>query len=294
MTTTDLDPTAYAEENAAPSSESDGSQQADQQEENERERELQRRLTQQGRETADARRAAAYAQQQSQALQGTVTELQAQVRLLSASLGEQQQAEQTRRQRELDAYLETLPPEQRLERKIQILGQQIQQIQQIQQRPAATPSRPAQPPAPQPNQAQQPTEQDSVEYMRQRAVQIVGEAQQEFGVKVDVSTLPDAAWETEDDFYRAVMREAARQSQGDVSKHSKPPANETPQQMQTRIRREIQDELGVSSPNTPRSAPRNGKKPTEADVRTFVDGYQSAKGPRASVAKLKEMRERMG
>src|SRR5215471_3683845 len=210
MTTTDLDPTAYAEENAAPSSESDGSQQADQQEENERERELQRRLTQQGRETADARRAAAYAQQQSQALKGTVTELQAQVRLLTESMSVQQREDTERKQREMDAYLNTLPPEQRLDRKIAILGEQIKQLQQ----PAVTPSQPVPQAQPQQQrQAPQTTEDQSVEYMRRRAVEIVGEAEREFGYKVDVSALADDAWETEDAFYKAVMREAARGGQ---------------------------------------------------------------------------------
>jgi hypothetical protein len=73
------------------------------------------------------------------------------------------------------------------------------------------------------------------------------------------------------------------------------PANETPQQMQTRIRREVEEQLGVSSPNGPRAAARtNGKKPTEEDVRATVNGYNSAKGPKANAAKLREMRERMG
>jgi|SRR5215831_3878474 len=291
MTTTDLDP-ADAQD-ALPSASPDA-EAADQAEENERERELQRRLTQQGREAADARRAAAYAQQQSQALKGTVTELQAQVRLLTESMSEAQRQETERKQREMDAYLNTLPPEQRLDRKIAILGEQIKQLQQ----PAVTPSQPV-PPAPaqpqQQRQAPQATEQDSVEYMRRRAVEIVGEAEREFGIKVDVSTLADDAWETEDAFYKAVMREAARGSQnGETSVPRKPPAQETPQQMQQRIRREIQEELGVSSPNAPKGTPRATKKPTDSDVRDLVNGYQSAKGPKAAAAKLREMRERMG
>ena len=294
MTTTDLDTAAYAQEEAPPSLPSDAGEADQAQDENERERELQRRLTQQGRETADARRAAAYAQQHAQTLQGTVTELQAQVRLLTESMSEQRRADAQRQQREMDAYLNTLPPEQRLDRKIEILGEQIKQMQ----RPAVTPSRPAQQPQPQQQrQAPQPqyTEQDSVEYMRQRAVQIVGEAEREFGVKVDVSALDDAAWETEDSFYRAVMRTAARDSQnGETTVPRKPPANETPQQMQQRIRREIQEELGVSSPNAPKGSSRATRKPTEDDVKSLVNGYQSAKGPKAAAAKLREMRERMG
>jgi|SRR5262245_47780028 len=288
MTTTDLDPTADADQEAPPSQESDGSESAyPEGDENERERELQRRLTQQGREAADARRQAAFAQQQASSLQGTVTELQAQVRLLTASMTEQQRADETRKQQELDAYLKTLPPEQRLDRKIEILGEQIKQLQT-----AATPSRPVQPAQAQPRQA---SEQDSLEYMKRRAIEIVGEAERDFGVKVDVSAFDDGAWETEDSFYKAVMRTAARQSQnGGTDVPRKPPANETPQQMQQRIRREVEEQLGVSSPNGPKGTPRKAGKPTEADVKSLVGGYQSAKGPKAQVAKLKEMRERMG
>src|SRR5262245_43572821 len=224
MTTTDLDPTADADQEAPPSQESDGSESAyPEGDENERERELQRRLTQQGREAADARRQAAFAQQQASSLQGTVTELQAQVRLLTASMTEQQRADETRKQQELDNYLKTLPPEQRLDRKIEILGEQIKQL-----RTAATPSQPAQPPAA-PQQPQRASSEESLEYMRKRAVEIVGEAQAEFGVKVDVSQFDDAAWETEESFYRTVMRTAARDSQnGGADVPRKPPANETP------------------------------------------------------------------
>jgi hypothetical protein len=294
MTTTDLDPTASGQDEQAPTSPPpDVAEPAAQDDESEREQRLQERLARQGREVADARRAAAYAQQHAQTLQGTVTELQAQVRLLTESMSEQQRQVAERQQREMDAYLSTLPPEQRLDRKIEILGEQIKQMQ----RPAVTPSQPAQQTQPQQRQApQQYTEQDSVEYMRRRAVEIVGEAQQEFGVKVDVSTLDDAAWESEDAFYRAVMREAARASSqnGEPTVPRKPPANETPQQMQQRIRREIQEELGVSSPNGPKGSPRATRKPTDEDVRTLVNGYQSAKGPKAAAAKLREMRERMG
>jgi hypothetical protein len=295
MTTTDLDTVAAAQEEVPPSQDSDAGDGADQsQDENERERELQRRLTQQGREAADARREAAYAKQQSQALSGTVTELHAQVRLLTESMSEQQRQDQARKQQELDAYLKTLPPEQRLDRKIEILSQQVEQL-----RKAATPSRPSQPAAPQPQQHQAPqpsySEQESVEYMRQRAVAIVNEAQTEFGIKVDVSTFDDSAWETEESFYRAVMRTAASQSQnGGTDVPKKPPANETPQQMQQRIRREVEEQLGVSSPNGPKGTPRKTGKPTDEDVRAHVNGYQSAKGPKASVAKLRELRERMG
>lgn len=296
MTTTDLDSAAAAYEQDTPPQDSGAGDQADQaQDENERERELQRRLTQQGREAAEARRAAAYAQQHASALAGTVTELHAQVRLLTESMSEQQRQQAERQQRELDAYLKTLPPEQRLDRKIEILSEQIKQM-----RTAATPSRPAQPaPAAQQPQPQAPqqqySEQESLEYMRQRAVQIVNEAQSEFGVKVDVSQFDDSAWETEESFYRAVMRSAAQQSQnGGTDVPKKPPANETPQQMQQRIRREVEEQLGVSSPNGPKGTPRKTGKPNEDDVKNLVSGYQSAKGPKAQVQKLREMRERMG
>jgi hypothetical protein len=287
MTTQDLDPSAPADYDP-PSPPSDGNDQAaPAQDENERERELQRRLTQQGRETADARKAAAYAQQQATALNQNVRELQSQVQLLSAHLTEQQRAEEARKQQELDNYLSTLPPEQRLDRKIEILGEQIKQLQT-----AAAPSQPVQtaPPAP-PQQA--PSDQNTLDYMRNRAIQIVNEAETEFGVKVDVSQLSDQDWETEESFYKAVIRRAASGT-GEAVAHKKPPAQETPQQMQQRIRREVEESLGVSSPSGPKANGTRSRKPTEDDVRSLVNGYSSAKGPKAAAAKMKELRERMG
>jgi len=291
MTTQDLDPSATAEDEAPPSPESDGNEQAaPEQDENERERELQRRLTQQGRETAEARRAAALAQNQASVLTSTVQELQSQVQLLTAHLGEQQRADQARQQQELDNYLATLPPEERLDRKIQILNEQVKQLQT-----AATPSRPVQSaPAPQQPQPQQQTSSDdaTLQYMKDRAIAIVNEAEAEFGVKVDVSQLADGDWESEEAFYKAVMKRAARGNGEAMPK--KPPATETPQQMQARIRREVEEQLGVSSPNGPRPAAARAHKPTEDDVKSAVNSYSSAKGPKAQVQKLREMRERMG
>ena len=290
MTTEDLDPSAIADQQSPPSPDAEGYEQATpEQDENERERELQRRLTQQGREAAEARRAATQAQQQANLLNNTVRELQSQVQLLTANLGEQQREDAARRQKELDNYLSTLPPEQRLDRKIEILGEQVKQLQT-----AATPSRPVQP-APLPPAAQQyaPSDAETLDYMRERAIQIVKEAEAEFGVRVDVSQLPDTDWDSEESFYRAVMKSAARGSQNGETMPKKPPANETPQQMQQRIRREVEEQLGVSSPNGPRQSAPRGKRPTEDDVHALVNGYQSGKGPRANAAKLREMRERM-
>lgn len=292
MTTEDLDPSATAEYEDPPSPPSEGSDQAaPEQDENERERELLNRLTQQGRETADARRAAAYAQQQSDGLSKTVGELQSQVQLLTAHLTEQQRADEVRKAQELENYLSTLPPEQRLDRKIELLGEQVKQLQT-----AVTPSRPVQPPParqPAPPPPAAPSEDVTLQYMKDRAIQIVNEAQTEFGVKVDVSQLSDADWESEESFYKAVMRRAAK-GEGDAMPGKKPPAEETPQQMQTRIRREVEEQLGVSSPNGPRTGAPRGKKPTEDDVHSLVNSYKSGQGPKAQVAKLREMRERMG
>jgi hypothetical protein len=291
MTTQDLDPSATAEEDP-PSPPSDGSDQAaPEQDENERERELQRRLTQQGREAAAARTAAAQAQQQASVLNQNVQQLQSQVQLLTAHLNEQQRADAERQQKELENYLSTLPPEQRLDRRIDLLNEQVRQLQT-----AATPSRPVQPqPVPPQQVAPQfaPTDQQTLEYMRERAIAIVNEAEQEFGVKVDVGQLTDADWETEEAFYRAVIKRAAS-GNGEAVANKKPPANETPQQMQTRIRREVEESLGVSSPNGPRSSAPRGRKPTEEDVHSLVNNYSSARGPKAAVAKMREMRERMG
>jgi hypothetical protein len=63
--------------------------------------------------------------------------------------------------------------------------------------------------------------------------------------------------------------------------------------MRERITREVQNSVGAGSPATPRAAGRPGKRPTEEDVKKAVETYSSAAGPKANIAKLKQMRDQL-
>ena len=263
-----------------------------------REREIQRRLTASGREAAEARRQAATAQQVAAAQAAQISELQSTVRLLTEQASAQQQREAAERQRQIEAELASLPPADRLERKIELLQGQITDM-----RTAAPQARPAQPrpPAPQSTQPVQsaqrePTDDERAQYMEQRVREIVAEAQQEFGVQVNLDNIPDGDWESEESFYRSVMKQAAQNSRN--GGEAVPPtrkAAETPAQMRDRIRQEEREKLGVNSPAAPRATPATRKKaPDEADVRAQVQTYDSKLGPKANVKRLQELRQNMG
>jgi hypothetical protein len=263
-----------------------------------REREIQRRLTQSGREAAEARRQAATAQQVAAAQAAQITELQSTVRLLTEHANASQRAQAEERQRQIEAELASLPPADRLERKIELLQGQITSLQT-----AAPQARPVQqtPPAPQSQQTQpqaqrEPTDDERAAYMEQRVKQIVEEAQNEFGVRVDLDQIPDGDWESEESFYRSVMKQAALGARnGGETVPPQKKAAETPAQMRDRIRQEEREKLGVNSPTAPRATPAPRKKaPDEAEVRASVQSYDSKLGPKANLKRLQELRQSMG
>jgi len=258
-----------------------------------REREIQRRLTQSGREAAEARRQAASAQAVLAAQTQQIGELQANLQLLTASLTERDKRDAAQQQAAMEAELQSLPPADRLDRRISMLQDQVNQL-----RTAAPQAQPAQPkpPAPQPQSTvqQQATPQQQSEYMERRVREIIQEATDSFGVTVDLDAIPDGDWESEDTFYRSVMKQAAQASTGgnNVPKTKA----ETPAQMRDRIRQEERERLGVNSPAAPRAAPSSARKQaaTEEDVRAAAQNYSSAHGPKANIAKMKELRASMG
>ena len=262
-----------------------------------REREIQRRLTQSGRETAEARRQADTARQVAAAQAAQISELQASVRLLTEQASATQQAAAAEKQRLIEAELASLPPADRLERKIELLQGQITDMQTA--APQARPVQPQVPATPQSppvqNAQRQPTDDERAAYMERRVKEIVVEAQTEFGVQVDLDNIPDNDWESEETFYRSVMKQAAQGSRN--GGEAVPPTRkaETPAQMRDRIRQEERDKLGVNSPAAPRATPAARKKaPDEADVRAQVQGYNSKIGPKANLKKLEELRSQMG
>lgn len=253
-----------------------------------REREIQRRLTQSGREAADARRQATAAQAALAAQNTQLGELQATVRLLTEQASAQQRQQAEARQRQIEAELASLPPADRLERKIELLQGQINGMQ------TAAPQ--AQPVQPTPPAQREPTDDERAAYMEKRVREILAEAQTSFGVAVSPDQIPDGDWESEETFYRSVMKQAAQGSQnGGTGQDMAQRKAETPAQMRDRIRQEERDKLGVNSPAAPRAAPAPRKKaPDEAEVRASVQSYDSKLGPKANLKRLQELRQSMG
>jgi hypothetical protein len=256
-----------------------------------REREIQRRLTQSGREAADARRAAAAAQTQLAAQTGQIGELQASIRLLTEQATAQQRQQAEERQRQIEAELASLPPADRLERKIELLQGQVNTMQT-----AGAQRQPVQQQPPLQQQPRQATDDERSAYMEKRVREIMAEAQTSFGVNVNLDQIPDQDWESEETFYRSVMKQAALGSRnGGTTEDMAQRKAETPAQMRDRIRQEERDKLGVNSPAAPRAAPASRKKaPDEAEVRASVQAYDSKLGPKANLRKLQELRQSMG
>jgi hypothetical protein len=260
-----------------------------------REREIQRRLTQSGREAAEARRQAQQAQYALAAQTAKIGELEAGIRLLAEHASAQQRQVAEDRQRQIEAELNSLPPADRLEKKIELLQGQINNM-----RTAAPTARPApavspQPPPPSPGAGAPPSDQERADYMERRVREIVKEAADTFGVSVNLDHVPDDDWNSEDTFYKSVMKQAATSARNGGTALPKQSAAETPAQMRERIRQEERERLGVTSPTAPRATPAGRRKqPSAEEVRAVVQGYDSKLGPKANLAKLKELRSNMG
>jgi hypothetical protein len=258
-----------------------------------REREIQRRLTQQGRDLAEARRAAANANQVAAAQAQKIAELEGNLRLVSSNLSERDQREAAQR---LEAELASLPPADRLEKKIELLQGQINGMRTAV--PQVQPARPASPPAPvtTPQPAPDASDAERAAYMEKRVREIVTEASTEFGVSIRLDDIPDDDWNSEDSFYRSVMKQAATATRSNGGEPlPKNNAAETPAQMRERIRQEERERLGANSPAAPRATPAGRKKAATADdVRASVQSYDSKLGPKANLKKLQELRQSMG
>ena len=257
----------------------------------EREREIQRRLTQQGRDLAEARRQAASANQVATAQAQKIAELEGNLLALSSNLSERDQREQAAR---LEAELASLPPADRLEKKIELLQGQINGMRTAV--PRVQPAPPASPPAQPAAQPGAGTDEERAAYMERRVREIVMEAHTEFGVDVSLDAVPDDDWNSEDSFYRSVMKQAATAARSNGGTPlPKSNAAETPAQMRDRIRQEERERLGANSPAAPRATPGRRKgAATEADVRAQVQSYDSKLGPKANLARLQELRKSMG
>jgi hypothetical protein len=250
-----------------------------------REKELERRLTQQGRELAETRRT----------LTTTVQRLESSVASLTSNLSARDQRDADDRETQREAYLQTLPADQRALKKVELLEAELKSLRQG--RTAAQAARNATPPR---------DDQDLAE-MRRIAQGIVQRAQTRYGVtltQADFDGFPESAWEDEHSFHDAVYdiadkkaqasaRAQEQEGEADVAgKNGK--TREEPEDADARTRRIVRQEMGVGSPAAPRAAAPKGKRPTEEDVRQAASTYNSAEGPKGNIKKLKELRSRMG
>jgi len=252
-----------------------------------RERELERRLTQQGRELAQSRQALTTITSKIGGLESSLTSL-------TDTLSARDQQEAERREREREAYLQTLPADQRALKKVELLEAELKSLRQS--RTAAQPARTATTP---------PSEDPDVAEMRRTAQGIVRRAQTRYGVtltQADFDDFPESAWEDEHVFHDAVYEIAEKKSRAkprteegeeDVAGRNGK-GREEPEDADSRTRRIVRQEMGVGSPAAPRAAAPKGKRPTEDDVKASVQSYNSSEGPRSNLKKLKEMRARMG
>lgn len=305
MTMQTEEPGTQEQTNApAEGQQSDASVAAAEESANERERKLQAALSQQGRTLAEVRRA-------NEALAIQLAETNAHVTLLGENMTQQQRDADARREAETQAYLESLPEDspQRLREEVRLSNERVKRLEaQVSGRNAGSQARTSGSP-----QRQQPKTESPQDYQTRRMKEIIAEAQEEFGVTItrqELEAIPEEDWEREGSFHRAIFAHAARKAntpapQGDdvANKDNKgkttpaaAPAAETPEEVEDRVRRKVLREFGVSSPATPRAAAsrRTGPAPTEEDVKEAASTYNSGAGPKANIARLKEMRSKMG
>lgn len=249
-----------------------------------RERELERRLTQQGRELSQTRQALT-------AITPKISTLESAITSLTHNLSARDQADADRREQEREAYLKTLPADQRALKKVELLEAELKSLRSS--RTDAQPARSATPPV---------SNDPDVAYMRQVAQGIVERAQRRYGVALtpeEIRGLPEAAWEDEhafhDHVYDLASEKASRAKRaGEGEEDDVPKGKDGKDEADERTRRIVRQELGTGSPTAPRAAAPKGKRPGEDDVKQVVNTYNSAEGPRGNIKRLKELRARMG
>ena len=238
-------------------------------------KELRDRLAQAGRERAAAEARAAQAQQQAQALQSQLQQLQTQVQEIGSTLTVQQQRQQ-------EAYLASLPPDRRVEARIQLLEQRI----------AGAQRQPTQPQAVTPPVPQRTSITD--EEIRAHQQRLLDQVKQETGVALDIS---DEALDARNpEVYlasaRALARAMAKQTpqEAPVVKDEKAASAVDVAAIKNEIAEEIYRELGVARPNSPAAAAGSGTVTSES-IQTVLKSAKPASGQRAKLEQLRQIRE---
>lgn len=272
-----------------------------------REKELQDRLAAQGRTLAEVRRA-------NEALQTQLAETSSAVAELRESMTAQQRAQDARDQAATEAWLDSLPEDQRTREELRMQRERVQRLEETLARGRNDEAKP-QPSGsrPQPSQQQETPQQ----YQARRMREIIDSAQTRYGVTItrdELEAIPEEEWEQESAFTGAVFGLAASKAakpattqstnagQGDDDMANKDKSNattttgkETEADIEARVRRNVLRELGVSGAEAPRAAAsrRNGPAPTSEEVKEATFDYNSRQGPKAQVARLKDMRSKM-
>lgn len=211
------------------------------------------RLARQGRELAETKRVLA-----SQA--ATISRLEEQLNTVNATMTAQQE-------RQMEAHLASLPEDERMAARIDLLEKQLKQSR------TAGPPQPAQ-------TAQMPT-QDQITQQAQAILKKVGT---KFGVELSVDN-PNLDWDNPTAFYESAVELAA------TAKHA-PAAKKDDAAVPAQTNGEGQRR--ASSPAAPRpQAPRRNGSVSTDDFRAVTDSYKSKLGPKQQAKQLRELRDKV-
>lgn len=226
-------------------------------------------LAQRGRELADERR-------RREAAEGQVVALNARLTALESRDAQREQAYQ-------EARLSQLSPTERNAEEIQMLRGEIARL----------------------TQAQQPQPETTEQYRARRSAELIAQANEIYGLggenAIRPEHLPQSAWLSEQAFIASLEALGSRVQQATqgAEEGEEPVAGTKGQQNGTPSAEEITQrvlrELGVGRSNT--AHPAGGGKvtaPTDADFMDAGFGYNSKQGPRASIERYRELKERAG
>lgn len=228
-------------------------------------------------------------------LAGQVDHLSAQLGSLVSGLTAEERARQEQQDRQREAYLKTLPPDQQALKRVEYLEQRIAGLQAQPKQPSTS--------TPQPRPSASPAarrEETSEEYQRRRMGEILDEIEEEYGITLTGKERGlDASGE--DVFIasaRAIAAQLADNEEEPVAKKAsargRPPEDEDDtDDLEERVDRQARRDLGVGRPNSPRSAapPRSGPI-TPEHFRAVTDKYNSKKGPRGPLKEIAKLRDR--
>lgn len=250
-----------------------------------REREWRARDAQRGRELAETRRQAAEAQQAYMRQQQELAQMRQQMGQMSQYLTTQQQRAQQDRQRQQDAYLASLPFEDRLVEQNKMVAAEVQQLRQqiagAQQR---------QPMRSEPTRPHEPTQAEREAYQRERSAEILQAINTEYGTEL---TGQEAGidWRSPETFEATVRTYAVLASSADDDEEPVVAKRAPKDDVDARIEAAVSKAIGVGRPNGATGRGPAGI-PSEADLQSIVLSADSRQGRRQVQAQLREAVDR--